>query len=290
MTRVVFIILNYKTYQDTIRVTNELLETKRDDFRILIVDNASPNESFVKLYDTFATNPLVEVIASPENGGYANGNNYGLRYMKKYAPEFACIINNDVHFSWDTIDSLAKKYRELDSPAVISPLQMLPGNKVANFPTLLKVPDFLYDLRCYSLLFGLPQHKFVQNTKYDNVQKVSIVPGAFLFVEYNMFERLGFFNEVTFLFCEERFLSKSVYDAGLNNYIILDKTYLHEHSKTISSEASKKRQRELMNEGRKNFIKQYRKLPLLQIGALNIQRCIYEAEVYLLNLIRRKKI
>ena len=131
MIKVLFLILNYKTYPDTIRVTNELLEAKRTDLKIIIVDNASPNESFQKISDAFYGNDLVDVIQSLENGGYAKGNNYGLRYAKRYAPEYVCIINNDVHFSWDTVDALLKIYGKLDKPAIISPIQMLPSGKIA---------------------------------------------------------------------------------------------------------------------------------------------------------------
>lgn len=82
MIKVLFLILNYKSYLDTIRVTDELLEAKRRDSKIIIVDNASPNESFQKISEAFSENDLVDVIQSRENGGYAKGNNYGLRYAK----------------------------------------------------------------------------------------------------------------------------------------------------------------------------------------------------------------
>lgn len=285
MTRVVFLILNYKTYQDTIRVINELMETKRDDFRILIVDNASPNESFVKLHDTFATNPLVEVIASPENGGYAKGNNYGLRYMKKYAPEYACIINNDVHFTWNTIDALITIYPLLDNPALISPLQKLPDGSIAQFPNM-EVPNLTYDLRMNSLFFHPGTHKYASNTKFPNVQRVGFVPGAFLFVNYSVFENLGFFDECTFLFCEERFSGKTVELAGLHNYLIMDLYYIHEHSKTISSEASQQSQRRMIHEGRLLYHKRYSRFPLFSTLLLNCSFYFHEFELKILSLIK----
>ena len=285
MIKVLFLILNYKTYPDTIRVTNELLEAKRTDLKIIIVDNASPNESFQKISDAFYGNDLVDVIQSLENGGYAKGNNYGLHYAKRYAPEYVCIINNDVHFSWDTVDALLKIYGKLDKPAIISPIQMLPSGKIASFPTL-NIPDFWYDLRANSILFRIKQHVYRQNTELKDVQKVGIIPGAFLFAKYEIIERIGFFDESTFLFCEERFLGKAVRNAGLNNYIILNLAYLHEHSKTINSEASLKRQRAMIHDGRIKFIKRYRKLPCLQILLINIVRIMHEFEIMIINRLR----
>ena len=268
MTKVLYLILNFKTYSDTIRVTNELLQTDRKDFKILIVDNASPNESFEEISKTFAGNEYVDVILSPENGGYAKGNNFGLRYARKYSPEFVCIMNNDVHFSWDIIDSLCSIYGKLEKPAIISPLQKLPDGSILSFPEM-RVPDLCYDIGIYTHLFRPKQHKYQSNTEFKNVQRVGFVPGAFLFVNYKVFEDLGFFDESTFLFGEERFTGKIVQLAGLSNYLILDCVYLHEHSKTINLEASHKRQRLMIHRGRILYHKRFDKYAALTVPLLN---------------------
>lgn len=286
MVKFLFLILNYKTYQATIKVTYELLTPDRDDYKILIVDNASPNESFQRLREEFKGNEHVEIIQSPENGGYAKGNNYGLRFAKSINPRFVCIINNDVHFSWDTIESLAGIYTILENPAFISPLQKLPDGSILQFPKLV-VPDIIYDLRMNSRLFKPAIHTYCSNTKFVNVQRVGFIPGAFLFIDYRKFEEMGFFDECTFLFCEERFTGKRVEELGLSNYLILDRTYLHEHSKTINSEASEKRQREYLHEGRKLYHKRYGLFPLLNILLLSISYRIQEFEIYISKYLKR---
>ena len=267
--KVLFLILNYKTYQDTIRLTKELIAEGLEDKFVLIVDNASPNESFIELLSHFAEIDNVEIIQSPENGGYAKGNNFGLRYAKKYNPEYVCIINNDVHFTSETIDYLVNIYPQLPNAGVISPLQVLPGDKVAQFP-ILKLPDFEYDIRSYCFLFDNPQHKYQRINNDLNVQGVGVIPGAFLFAKYQILEDIDFFDESTFLFCEERFLSKRIQDAGLKNYIVLDKSYTHEHSKTINSEASARRQMKMMLAGRLLYTKKYRSMPHLKCALLHL--------------------
>lgn len=283
MVKVLFLILNYKTYQDTIKVVNELLVSKRKDYKILIVDNASPNDSYSKINNVFEGSDIVEVISSSENGGYAKGNNFGLRYAERLNPEYVCIINNDVHFSWDTIEALIDIYPKLNNPALIAPLQKLPDGKILEFPSL-EVPNLLYDIRMNSLFFKPKTHIYEANTEFNNVQKVGFIPGAFLFVKYDVFNNIGFFDESTFLFCEERFTGKIVADAGLNNYLILDLEYLHEHSKTISTEASEKKQRELIHEGRLRYHKRYSKWSMISKVLLTISFYFHEFEIYLLNL------
>lgn len=77
--RISFIILNYITWQDTLKEVYLLHDNTKIKFAdIIVIDNASPNESANKLLRL-----LVEMvflfIASENNGGYAAGNNIGLR-------------------------------------------------------------------------------------------------------------------------------------------------------------------------------------------------------------------
>ena len=51
--KTIFVILNYKTFSETITITNELLSNGLGDRRVVIVDNASPNDSFDILTNAF---------------------------------------------------------------------------------------------------------------------------------------------------------------------------------------------------------------------------------------------
>lgn len=275
--KVLYLILNYKTYQETIKLTDELLANGLTDSCVLIVDNASPNESYKELCTCYEKTENVEVIQSPENGGYAKGNNYGLRYAKKYVPEYVCIINNDVHFTKETIEQLCEWYEKLPHVALIAPKQILPGGREATFSSL-ETPTLRTDLSWYNP-FTKKRHQYIENTDIKGVNEAGIIPGAFLFTKYSVFESLGFFDESTFLFCEERFTAKKAEMAGLKNYIILTETYLHDHSTTIKKEASEKRQRKMILEGRLLYHKKYSNHPVLACGLL--KTCYYLNELYL---------
>lgn len=256
MIKVVFVILNYNTYEDTIRLTNELLLDRHEDSRIIIVDNASPNESYNRLEEAFGQEKMVDVILAPANGGFAKGNNFGLRYAAKYEPEYVCVINNDVHFTWETIDKLCEIYGKLDKPAVISPIQMLPGNKIAPMGRM-NTPTFVSYLRSYTVLLRPSKHQYCSNTKFENVQQVEWIPGAFCFISYKTFEFLGFFDECTFLYSEESFLAHKIKEYGMHSYIILNLTYLHEHSKTINSVASIRKQMKMKYDSKVLYLRKY---------------------------------
>lgn len=259
MKEVVFLILNYKTYEDTINLCNEILGQQFSfTFSILVVDNKSPNDSFKKIKDEFIENTRVSVIQSPENGGFAKGNNYGLRYLEKMKPNYVCLLNNDVHFTGDTITHLVEMYPCLESPAVIAPVQYLPNGKPARFTGIDELPTFFQLLRQYSIFHDLSPIEYESNTNRKNIRKVAIIPGAFMFAQFDILQSIGFFDEDTFLFGEERLLAAKIALSNLNNYIVLDCTYHHEHSKTINSEASYWSQRKLILHGHLTYIRKYK--------------------------------
>lgn len=285
---VLFLILNYKTYNETINLAKELLSaTTVLNYKILVVDNYSPNESFQRIKETFAGYERVDVISSGENGGYAKGNNYGLRYAKKYDPKYVCIINNDVHFTFETIEHLITWYEKLPCVAFIAPKQMLPNGKEAVFSTMV-VPTLKTDFAWYNP-FSHKKHLYTENSGIKGVHEIGIIPGAFIFTSYKTFEKLGFFDESTFLFCEERFIAKNAQLAGLKNYIILTETYLHDHSTTIKNEASEKRQRKLILEGRCLYYKKYSSHPVLAVAAISAAHYLNELYIGIIRIGQKVK-
>ena len=69
--KVLLLILNYKSYEDTINYTYNILNQKKVNVEVLIVDNKSENLSFENLSKEFIDNSKVRVIESERNGGYA---------------------------------------------------------------------------------------------------------------------------------------------------------------------------------------------------------------------------
>ena len=54
--RIVAIIVNYKTYKLTIECVNSILKNESRSVDIVIVDNASPNDSYKVLKQTYLSN------------------------------------------------------------------------------------------------------------------------------------------------------------------------------------------------------------------------------------------
>lgn len=264
------IILNYKTFDDTIRVVLDLLKMEAEwKLRIIIVDNLSPNESFQVLTDKFSEYSNVDVIQSGNNGGYAKGNNVGLRFLQKYDPDYAMILNNDVYFEKDLIDNCIYWIEKINCTGAISGIQKNIRGEIANFSSL-SCPTFLDNVLSFSILYSKfkRKHKYCSNTKWENIQKVDIVLGSLFLIKYKVFKEVGFFDESTFLFYEEKMLYKKLANAGYSNYLILDQSYVHAHSKTINSEVNLWNKRKMALDGAIAFTKKYRNFPTLKIWIL----------------------
>ena len=84
-----FVILHYIDYKTTVECVESIINNiAYDNYKIVIVDNASPNESGLRLEEKFGTLDKIEV--------FANGNNAGYRYAKeKFNANYIICINND---------------------------------------------------------------------------------------------------------------------------------------------------------------------------------------------------
>jgi GT2 family glycosyltransferase len=235
--RLGIVILNYNSFTDTIKLVEELQEqTIVEDIQIVIVDNASPNKSFKHLKPLEKTFSNVKVLQTGGNLGYAKGNNFGLYYLDEHIkPEYVAILNNDIILPKDCLNKLVDRYKILEKPAIIAPKQLDTNNKELLPYRLNSFLDDCLNLFYIFKLFHKRNALKYTDTTGSKAMKVEMIPGSFMFTSFKTFKQMGFFYPNTFLFVEERFIAVKVKQLNLNNYILLDETYIHAHSKTINT-------------------------------------------------------
>lgn len=94
-----FVILHYLAEEMTKECVGQIYKTFPDKFnyKIVIVDNASPNGSGKELQEYYKNDDCCNVILNDKNDGFARGNNIGFRYAKsEFDPDFIIVMNNDV--------------------------------------------------------------------------------------------------------------------------------------------------------------------------------------------------
>ena len=108
-----FVILHYQAIEETHKCIETILDNVKEAHKIIIVDNASPNGTGKKLKDEYAENKDIDVILSPQNLGFAKGNNIGYVKAKEYAPEFVVVLNSDIELQDSNfVKELEKAYEK----------------------------------------------------------------------------------------------------------------------------------------------------------------------------------
>ena len=86
------VVLNWNAYDDTTECIESLMKTEYDNFKIIIVDNASTDGSDEKLSQVY---PNICILNMNNNGGYAAGNNVGILWGIENGFDYILVINND---------------------------------------------------------------------------------------------------------------------------------------------------------------------------------------------------
>ena len=112
---IVFVILHYMTPEYTKKCVESIqcrLDTKK--YKIIIVDNASPDKSGQMLATLYKSSEDVDVVLLEENCGFAKGNNIGIKLScEKYNPKFVIVTNNDTELlSTNLFSQLCEDYNQ----------------------------------------------------------------------------------------------------------------------------------------------------------------------------------
>ncbi len=127
-----FLILHYNTIAETMRCVQSIKALdEQERIRIVIVDNASPNQSGKELEQLFDKDDAVVVLQQTTNTGFSRGNNAGYQYIKENEnPLFLIVANNDIEFPQkDFIARIEGTYRQnhfsLMGPDIYNPIKKI---------------------------------------------------------------------------------------------------------------------------------------------------------------------
>ncbi len=88
------VVLNYNGPELTLNCVDSVLKIDYPNFRVIVVDNASADDSLARFREAF-TDPRIEILANPKNEGYAGGNNRGMERALMEGADYIFVLNND---------------------------------------------------------------------------------------------------------------------------------------------------------------------------------------------------
>ncbi len=238
MKKVYVLVLNYESADATIDCVDNILQQKGIDLHVLVVDNDSPDGSFIQLNERFNPHSRVQVVRSERNGGYAYGNNTGLRLLAKMDYDFLIISNNDIHITdLYLLQKLVERHATLSKPAFIAPAMYVNGQEDQKHQAW-RLPTFRDEVMAsvrtlyYLGKYFLPTSRYNFSDKAMDTQAVDCLSGSFFMGSKALFDQVGLLDENTFLYGEESILGHKVKTLDLQNYLCRDLHYHHEQGST----------------------------------------------------------
>lgn len=238
------VILNYNTRELLRDCLHSLADTRGVEIEIIVVDNASRDDSIPMLRAEF---PSVRVIASETNSGYAYGNNLALReFLARPKPPRALMLLNT-----DTVvppNSLKRMMDFLDAhpdAGIVGPKLLLRDGSLdlacrRSFPT----PEIsFYRMLGLSKLFPKSKRFGRYNLTYldeNETAQVDSVVGAAMLMRTQALQQAGLLDETFFMYGEDLDLALRIKQKGWNAYYYPRAEI--SHYKRESSKQSKKAQ------------------------------------------------
>ena len=118
--RLAIILVNYNGIEYNINCINSIMKSKFKDYKIIVVDNNSQDDS-VKVLKEHYKNEEIILIESKENLGFSGANNIGIEYAKDNDYNYVMLLNNDTIIDENMISIMletSKKYNCLVSPKI----------------------------------------------------------------------------------------------------------------------------------------------------------------------------
>ncbi|RUM45773.1 MAG: hypothetical protein DSY46_01925 [Hydrogenimonas sp.] len=256
--RLAFVILNFKTPDETIQLVHNLeKQAWSSKVKVYIVDNGSADHS-LEVFQRLESTIEVEVIASKRNLGFAKGHNLGIQKARLDGFQWIIVSNSDIRLKIDPdfVRKMEVAYEEDGEIAVIAPtIVNLHGMHQNPFrkerfsrKEIIKMKLFylsgfyklyyflrvyiLYDLITYiarkRLQRAVASHRYSQVTESGYIYAPH---GSFLIFTPTFFKYFDGFDEGTFLYCEEFILAEKLREKGLKCWYENQLNIEHQESK-----------------------------------------------------------
>ena len=233
---IAFVILHYINIEDTVNCVNsiQMINIGIEHF-IIIVDNASPNQSGEGLVSLYKDNENIRVVLSKENLGFARGNNLGYCYAKKKCgANFIVVTNNDVIFN-DSWKLYNRTSADIIGPDIVSqdgkhwsPFRLEPitnskivKRRIRNRKVILlyykykKKYKFLNRIAILEKMMEKEKNKRINRTTYNTEKMGIVLHGAcILFTPLFVKNEEEAFDSRTFMYGEEDLLAQKAKKMG----------------------------------------------------------------------------
>lgn len=223
MTSVLIVVLNWNGIDDTEKCIQSLLSQTYDNYKILIVDNGSKDDSLVRIKKIATKNShKVSYITNPKNLGFAGGVNTGIKLAINKDFDAVALFNNDATADKDWLKNLVEHLTE--KQAIVTGLLLHADGK-----TIDSTGDFYS-----SWGIGFPRNRGDVTNKAAGSGVVFSGSGGSSLYSISMLRDIGLFDETFFAYYEDTDISFRAQLAGYTTFYTDGAIAYHEQGATSS--------------------------------------------------------
>lgn len=217
--RISVIIVNWNGKEYLPACLDSLLEQTCTDFETIVVDNGSRDGSLELLRDSYL---WVRLVALPANSGFAGGNNAGFAVARG---TYIVTLNNDtrVESTW-----LAELSAPVDQQADVG----MVASRICSWdePELI---DSLGVAICPDGMSRGSRRRFrYSDLSIDKTEEILLPSACAALYRREMVERIGFFDDDYFAYCEDTDLGLRGRIAGWRAVLARDAVVYHHYSRS----------------------------------------------------------
>ncbi len=197
------VVLNYNGQDTILDCLSSVYQSDYPKFEVVVVDNDSKDGSFEMAKKQFSR---AHFIKNSNNTGYAAGNNIGIRFALEKFADYVLVLNNDAFLKKNTLTELCKLAHSNKKYSVLNPL-ILNRNETS--------------IWFAGGIIQWPSMKTEHRTEVEAEKPylTEYCTGCALFVNKDVFKKIGLFDERYFLYYEDADFSMRAKKAGFDLYV-----------------------------------------------------------------------
>lgn len=226
--RVSIITINFNQLEHTLALLTSLQHVTYPNVEVIVVDNCSKSDPTREIKQKF---PSVTVISSPENVGFAGGNNLGIT---ESTGDYLLFLNNDT---------------EVD-PGFLEPMVELfennPNTGAASSKIIYHNSDNIIQYAgstCVNPMTGRTKrvgYMEKDSGQHDQLKETDLAHGCSMMVPKPVIEKVGLMPELFFLYYEEIDWCETIKRAGYKIFVVPASKVFHKESMSVGKNSTLK--------------------------------------------------
>jgi GT2 family glycosyltransferase len=220
------LVISYNTRAMTLDCLRSVVAETRTPYELIVLDNASGDGSAEAVAAEF---PQVRLIASPENLGFAEGNNVAARVARG---EYLLLLNPDTLVLRGALDKLLAFARETPQAGIWGGRTLFPDGSLNPASCWRRLDLWALLMRATGLVSLFRESPLFNAEAYggwrrDSPREVDIVTGCLFLIRRVTWDRLGGFDPTYVMYGDEADLCRRAQAIGVKPMITPEAEIVH---------------------------------------------------------------